>query len=136
MEHIIGSCQLLANTEYTKRHNNVAKNLLQHLAGNIIKAPYFKYELLNVIDNQNMRLYWDREIRTDITVQANRPDILYLDKSRQKVRIIGIANPLTHNISTTYNTKISKYTDLADEMKKLWKVKKVIIQPIVISNYC
>lgn len=134
IEHITGSCRTLANTEYTKRHNNVAKIIHQNLAGGTASAsPYYKYEPSPVVDNSDFKLYWDREIRTDLTIPANRPDITLLDKMKQEVHLIDIAIPLSHNIDNSYSNKISKYKDLADEVKKMWKVKKVYIRPIIIS---
>ena len=47
--------------------------------------------------------------------------------------IIDIAVPLNHNTEATYANKISKYEELASEMKKLYSAKSVKIRPIVLS---
>ena len=47
--------------------------------------------------------------------------------------IIDIAVPLAVNILSTYAEKINKYMPLADEIKCLWKMDKVVIVPIVIG---
>jgi hypothetical protein len=47
-------------------------------------TPYYKYTVTEVLENQRYKLYWDREVRTDITVSANRPDILLYDKEKKK----------------------------------------------------
>lgn len=46
-------------------------------------------------------LYWDKSIRTDRTVDYDRPDIVLIDKNSGKISIIDIACPLTHNIKKT-----------------------------------
>nr|CAH7719687.1 unnamed protein product [Callosobruchus chinensis] len=47
--------------------------------------------------------------------------------------LIDIATPNDKNIQNTYAGKISKYTDLAIEVKRLWKQNKVIIVPFNMS---
>lgn len=137
IEHIINGCESIAQMDYTKRHDNVAKIVHQSLAKrfNLTTSgiPYYKYEPANVLENENYKMYWDREIRTDKRMKANRPDILVLDKKKKEVDIIDITVPLNHNIQSAYATKVNKYTDLAAEINDMWKLKKVRIRPLVIS---
>ena len=137
IEHIIGGCPTIANTDYLHRHNNVGKIIHQELArkyGLIGKlVPYYKHEPPNVMENKNVKLYWDREIRTDIKMTANRPDIVIYDKTKKEACLIDISVPLANNINKTYTTKINKYTDLANEIQKMWRVKKVYIRPVILS---
>nr|CAH7762385.1 unnamed protein product [Callosobruchus chinensis] len=73
------------------------------------------------------------EIHTDKTVPANRPDIVFQSKADKVTYLIDIAIPNDKNILNTYAGKISKYTDLAIEIKRLWKQNKVIIVPFIMS---
>jgi hypothetical protein len=79
------------------------------------------------------KIYWDREIHTDVKINANRPDLILYNKEKSEVTITDVAIPLTSNIQKTYTTKISKYNELAQEIKKMWKVKKIHIQPVILS---
>ena len=44
-----------------------------------------------------------------------------------------IAVPNTHNILNTVAEKKRKYTDLGDEVVRMWKLEKVHIVPVVLS---
>lgn len=137
IEHVIGSCTSLANTQYLRRHDNVAKLVYQQIAINkllITKyTPYYKYDPPEVIENEQYKIYWDREIRTDIKIAANRPDIVLYDKKEKVVELIDISIPLSHNIVSSYGQKVNKYTELAIELKQMWTLKKVNIRPLIIS---
>jgi hypothetical protein len=89
IEHITGSCTSLANMQYLHRHNNLAKIIHQQIAIDkkllTTYTPYYKYTVTEVLENQRYKLYWDREVRTDIRVLANRPDILLCDKKKNKL---------------------------------------------------
>jgi hypothetical protein len=67
--------------------------------------PYYKYTVTEIVENQRYKLYWDREVRTDIRVSANRPDILLYDKENKEVDLIDIAVPLSDNIQNVYAQK-------------------------------
>jgi hypothetical protein len=123
IEHVISGCTATANTDYLRRHDNVAKIIHQQLAEkyNLLNdhVPYYKYDPANVIENNKVKIYCDREIRTDVKINANRPDlILYNNKKKSEVTVTHVAIPLTSNIQETYTTKISKYNELAQQIKK------------------
>jgi hypothetical protein len=74
IEHITVSCTSLANMQYLHRHNSVAKIIHQQIAIDKLLTtytPYYKYTVTEVLENQRYKLYWDREVRTDIRVSAN-----------------------------------------------------------------
>jgi hypothetical protein len=69
-----------------------------------------------VIENNEVKKYWDREIRTDVKINPNRPDLILYNKEKSEVTITEVVIPLTSNIQKTYTTKISKYNELAQEI--------------------
>nr|CAI5861928.1 unnamed protein product [Callosobruchus analis] len=137
IEHITSACKILAGTEYTARHNAAAKVVHQGLAlTNKLtenRDPYYNYTPTSVLENNQYKLYWDVEIHTDKTIPANRPDIVFQSKADKITYLIDIAIPNDNNIQKSYAGKISKYTDLAIEIKRLWKQNKVIIVPLIMS---
>jgi hypothetical protein len=139
IEHITGSCTSLANMQYLHRHNNVTKIIHQQIATDkklltTYTPYYYKYTVTEVLENKKYKLYWDREVRTDIRVSANRPDILLYDKKKKKeVDLIDIAVPLSHNIQKVYGQKINKYAELATEIQQTWNVQKMNIRSMVMS---
>lgn len=137
IEHIIGACKLLAGTEYTERHNSVAKIIHQAMAARYRlqenNTPYYKYTPTSIIENDSYKLYWDITIHTDKTIAHNRPDITFQDKQQNITYIIDIAVPLDTNIISKYDEKLEKYKPLALEIERVWKQKRVHIVPFIIS---
>ncbi|HEY6435395.1 MAG TPA: hypothetical protein VIY47_02315, partial [Ignavibacteriaceae bacterium] len=137
IHHITSGCSLLSNTEYLHRHNLSAKIVHQFLAQRYklitTDDPYYKYEPQPVLENESIKIYWDRPVITDRTILANRPDIIIIDKSNKTAKLIDLAHPNDHNLNTSFSNKITKYKDLAEEIKIMWQMNSVEIIPIVIS---
>lgn len=138
IQHITGACKSLAQSDYKHRHDQVAAIIHQHLAFKYKliteKTAYYKYKPQTVLESTEFKLYWDRTIITDKTVHFNRPDLTLLDKNNKTVYLIDIAIPNTHNLTSTHTEKITKYTDLAIEIKTQWHVQSVKTVPIIISS--
>jgi len=66
---------------------------------------YYKYEPQPVSENSYYDLYCDRTIRTDLTVQNNRPDRVLLDRIIKEAYLIDVA---VHNCHSLYSTIIVK----------------------------
>jgi len=75
IQHITAACEQLAPTEYLKRCDGLAKIINQKLAeaAEFIeeKSPYYKHTPANVLENDNFKLYWNRNIPTDKTMPFN-----------------------------------------------------------------
>ncbi|KAL1447477.1 hypothetical protein WDU94_012389 [Cyamophila willieti] len=88
IDHIISACPTLAQSDYLKRHNNVAKKvhlkLLQHYQIPTETTQYYKYIPEPVIENENIKIYYDRILHTNHTREHNRPDITIVDKKKLK----------------------------------------------------
>jgi hypothetical protein len=88
--------------QYLHRHNNVAKIIHQQIAIDkkllTTYTPYYKCTVTEVLENQRYKLYWDREVRMDIRVLANRPDILLCDKDKNNLiyLILQFYYPITY----------------------------------------
>jgi hypothetical protein len=137
IEHVIGSCSILANTEYLNRHNQVAKIIYSQLAvqNKILQhvEPYYKFNPEPVIENNNFKMLWDRQIITDKTIDHNKPDIVLQNKSTDETFLIEIGVPLSHNLSRVYMEKSRKYKNVEIELKRIWKQKKVTTIVLLVS---
>lgn len=137
IQHIIGSCSNLVAEEYKSRHDSVAKIMHSALVKKFCPRekiePYYKYEPPKALENKEMMIYWDRTIYTYKSLAHNRPDITLKDKLQKTVYIIDIAVPNVNNLMSTVQHKRSKYTELANEIGRQWKMKTKIL-PIVIST--
>ncbi|KAI5725072.1 hypothetical protein M8J77_010587 [Diaphorina citri] len=138
IQHITSSCSILANTDYLQRHNSSAKIVHQFLALKFDlttdKTEYYKYQPQPVLENENMKIYWDSTVVTDRRIEANRPDIVLVDKNEKTVKLIDIAHPVDHNILHSTATKIHKYQDLAIEIRNMWDMTSVEVIPVVMST--
>lgn len=137
IEHVIAGCPTLAPGMYLGRHNEVAKILHRELALKFRllsnPPPFYKYTPSAVLENDETLLYWDRPIQSDRTLDHNRPDILMIRKKDKKATIIDIGCPLTSNLQKTEMEKISKYENLAIELRHVWRLEEVRTIPIIIS---
>ncbi|XP_045466617.1 uncharacterized protein LOC123675312 [Harmonia axyridis] len=86
------------------------------------------------MENENYRLYWDTLMETDRPVAHNRPDIVIFDKVKKEANIIDVTVPADDNISRAYTEKITKYEDLAFELKEIYNLRKVYIIPLIITT--
>ncbi|MBV2145489.1 MAG: hypothetical protein KTM48_01965, partial [Wolbachia endosymbiont of Pissodes strobi] len=122
----------------TNRHNDVAKILHAEISLKYgcteENPPYYKYTATPVLENNECKIYWDRDVLTDRTILHNRPDICVLDKKENTMLLIDIAIPAPSNVHKKHSEKIEKYLPLAQEIKEVWRVRDVRIIPIVIGS--
>jgi len=75
IRHITAVCEQLAPTEYVKRHDGLSKIIHQKLseAAELIdhRSPYYKYTPANVLENEKLKLHWNRSILMDKTIPFN-----------------------------------------------------------------
>ena len=137
IHHIIGGCSVLAPTKYLKRHDDLGKYihallLFKHEVINEI-PPWYHYNPPDVIESESVKVLWNFTIQTDHEIAHNRPDITLVDKRSMTAYLIDIAVPNDIYIAERRLDKIRNYTNLANEIKTLWQLRKVDIIPIVIG---
>jgi hypothetical protein len=96
--------------------------------------PYYKYIPNTILENETIKLYWDRSLITDKTIRNNRPDITLVDKLSKTVYFIDIAMPNNHNLHAKYAEKLAKYSELSIEIKDQWKVNTDATIPVTLST--
>ncbi|XP_044748928.1 uncharacterized protein LOC123309723 [Coccinella septempunctata] len=138
IQHVTSSCSVLAPVDYMQRHNAMAKVYHQAIAkkyGLITKTVKpFEYCPNNILENEGYKLYWDNFITTDRPIQHNRPDILLFKKKERTIEILDVAIPADDNIQKAFVEKLTKYHDLAFEMKTMYGLKSTSIVPLVMST--
>lgn len=137
IQHLTSGCSYLAPKDHKNRHDDVAKVFHQEIMikyGKLTeKMPYYKYQPKDQFENDEVRVYWDKTIITDKQVLHNRPDILLIQKLKKEAQIIDITIPNDHNIGEARTTKLTKYIDLAHEIKAIYQLKQVSVHPLIIS---
>ena len=74
-----------------------------------------------VLESERCKILWDFSIQTDHAVDANKPDIVVLDKNSRECFIIDVACPFDTRVGCKTKEKIDKYQDLKREVQRLWK---------------
>lgn len=137
VQHISSACTVLAPRQYLDRHNRVAGILHQDICRReellTKEEPFYKYLPDRILENDEVRVYWDTDIITDKAVIHNRPDILVLYKKKKKAFIVDVTIPLDENIRNSRAEKIAKYQELADEIKGIYMLESVSVIPVILT---
>ena len=134
--HIVSECSKLAQREYKRRHDNVARYVHWLLSSKAMierEGEWYNHKPDSCMENENYKILWDMMIQCDQNIQARRPDIVFIDKRTKEAKIIDIAIPGDKRVEAKENEKIERYQPLKDEIARLWKLKRVKVIPVVIG---
>ena len=86
-----------------------------------------------VVENENFKILCDFTVHCDRKIEARRPDIVFIHKKEREVVIIDVAIPGDDRVKNKELEKLEKYQLLQDEIAKVWRMRKVIVVPVVIG---
>ena len=130
IDHLISGCTILAPNEYIHRHSSVGHYIHWKIWNHYhIETPekWCEDKPLPVMDTPKVTILWDYPIRTNITLQANRPDIVIKHKQNKACQLIDTIVPSDSNISAKQPEKLIKYKVLEIEIAKMWKIKAITV---------
>ena len=136
VSHIVAECKKLAQREYKRRHDNVAKIVHWKLCKKYdleSKDKWYEHVPLGCMENDTIKLLWDINVQCDHVIEARRPDIILVDKENKVCTIIDVAVPGDIRVGEKETEKVEKYQDLKREIAKIWKMKEVKVVPIVVG---
>ena len=84
------------STEYKKHHDKVATMVHWELCrkyGFEYAKHWFKHRVEAVMENQDGKILWDVNIRTNRVIEARRPDIVLIEKKNKETFIFDVAIP-------------------------------------------
>ena len=122
VQHITSGCKKLAQKEYKRRHDNVAKkvhwdiskkNTLEH------SEKWYEHVTEGAVENEEIKVLWDINIQCDNLIEARRPHLTVIYKEKQKGIIIDIAVPADVRVEEKEKEKVEKYQDLKKEIRRL-----------------
>ena len=116
--HLVSGCQKLAQKQYKKRHDNVSRRVHWELCkkhGLERSDRCYENTADDIVENDEVELYWDLTIQTDLTVTHSRPDIIPVEKAIWKWTIIDIAVPGDFNVVKTEYWKVEKVANIIVE---------------------
>ena len=96
ISHIASECEKLAQREYKRRDNNVAKKVHWKLCGKYNlkrKETLYEHATEGVVENEEVRILWDVMVQCDKEIKARKPDIVVVNKNERSCAIIYIATP-------------------------------------------
>ena len=126
INHLIAKCKKLAQKEYKQRHDNIARIVHVELCekfGLVGEVTWYNHKPASVVENDRVKILWDFNIQTDHVIQHRRPDIVVLYKNERKCHLI--------DIELKEQEKIDNYTELRQEVKKIWNLSQVVVVPVV-----
>ena len=125
VEHLVAGCKVPANSEYLSRHNRALMILAVEWAKeyDLIGTDTVWYKELwergTVLKNGKAKLVWDFEFHLRKTTTARRPDLILKEKGEKRIWICDMACPQQHNLETKQAEKLTKYRQLAFEMREI-----------------
>ena len=96
IDHIVSGCSKLAQKEYKRRHDNLGKIVHWKLARKCnfeAGDKWYEHEPESVLENEDYKILWDFSIQTDHVIEAQRPDLVVVDKKERSCKIIDFAVP-------------------------------------------
>ena len=135
INHIASECQPLAQNQYKKRHDTLARALHWNLCKKYqmpCSNKWYEHQPQPVTENENAKHLWDYNIRTDRVIPAHQPDLTLVNKTNNNVSLIDVEVPWDSRAKKKEQEKLDKYQDLRIELRRLWD-KPVEIAPIIIG---
>ena len=96
INHIASECPALAQNQYKKKHDTVAKAVHWNLCKKYqmpCSNKWYEHQPQQLTENENAKLLLDYSIRTDRVILAHQPGLTPFDKTINKVSLIDVAVP-------------------------------------------
>ena len=96
VQHIICECKKLAQREYKRRHDTVAKLVHWKLCEKYnLERKEKRYEHCpkGAVEDDDVKLIWDIDIQCDNVIEARRLDLILVEKKAESCVIIDVAIP-------------------------------------------
>ena len=96
IDHIVSGCSKIVQKEYKRRLNNLGKIVLWKLARKWnfkVGDKWYEHEPEGVLENEDYKILWEFSSQTDDVIEAQRPDLVLVDKKERSCKIIDFAVP-------------------------------------------
>ena len=135
--HLASGCGVLAQKEYKRRHDRMGLRVYWELCrkyGVKCADKWFEEvpEEVRVNEAGNVEIWWDRSVQTTTKMEHNRPDVVLVDRTKKRWILVDFAVPWDKNVVRKEEEKITKYSPLALEVRRMHGVSTKII-PIVVG---
>ena len=127
---------MLDQKEYKSRHDNVCRYIHWKLCGKhgFEREPqWYKHDPDGFIESEGYQVLQDLTTQCDTKIEAQRPDIVIIDTTKKKVKIVDVTIPGDVRVNKRGIRKIEKNKMLKDEIARMWGMKKVTVVPVVVG---
>ena len=134
VSHIISECKIFAQKEYKNSNDNICRYINWRLCEKtwLEGAPqWYEHEPDGVSENEGYKILWNYEIQCYTKIEARRPDVVIIDKTKKEVKIVDVTIPGDVPVNKREVGNIEKYKILKDEIARTWRLKKVIVISVV-----
>ena len=90
-----------------------------------------RWERGTALENGKAKLVWDFEFHLRKATTARRPDLILEEKGEKRIWICDMACPQQHNLETKWAEKLTKYRQLAFEMRERRPGYMITVIPVV-----
>ena len=133
----MSKCEKLAQKEYKRRNNNVARIVHWKLCGkyNLKRSEkWYEHAPEGVVENEEVKILWNViMIQCDGEIQARKPDIVVVNNSERSCAIADIAIPGDIRVSEKEKEKIERYQELKREIKRIWNIRNTKVISVVVG---
>ena len=135
ISHIVSEREQLAQKEYKRRRNNVARIVHWKLCGkyNLKRSEKWYEHAPEGVENKEVKILWDVMIQCDREIKARKPDIVVVNKNERSCAIIDIAIPGDIRVSEKEKEKIERDQELTREIKRMWNIRSIKVIPLVLG---
>ena len=77
------------------------------------------------MENEDYKLLYDFNVKTDKKISARRPDIVVVDKKERRTTLIDVACTGDKNVEDKETEKVNKYQDLKIELQRKWEMGNI-----------
>ena len=133
--HIGSECSKLAQREYKKKHDNVARIVHWKLCEKLSFEKLEKWYLHNpqtVTENVNHRLVFDMNLQCDNAIVERRLDIVIDNKVKKIAIALDVTKLGEKKIIDKEREKTAKYQNLKIEIQRLLNLKKIDAIPVAL----
>ena len=120
--NLISECGKLAQHQYKRRHDDVARYVHRQIcqeSGIESYDKWYEHKPECLMENKDCKIYLDFMIQCDRLIEARKPDAVLIDKRTKEV--IDIAIPGDKRVKDKEIEKLEKYQILKEEVQGLWK---------------
>ena len=108
--HLTSEFSKLAQLEYKKRHDKVARIVLLSLCENYglpRSKQWYRHTAEPLIEMDKVKILWDVSIQTDHVIEHRRPDIVVVENNKTAL-LIDIAVPGDTRVEEKEREKVNK----------------------------